>query len=88
MTSAKVVQEIKPLESPDFDKNGQIESKINDFVFKINPGRPDFDTIFDEISSNKKGKEIDVFFCGNREFGRFVQKKSLDHKFKFFKEYF
>ncbi len=45
MTSAKVVQEIKPLESPDFDKQGQIESKLDDFVFKLNPGRPDFDKV-------------------------------------------
>ena len=46
MTSAKTAQEIKPLDMPDFDKNGQIESKLKDFVLKLNPGRPDFDTVF------------------------------------------
>lgn len=45
MTSAKTVQEIKPLDNPDFDKNGQIESKMDDFVLKLNPGRPDFDKV-------------------------------------------
>ncbi len=110
MTSAKVEQEIKPLEMPDFDKNGQIESKIEDFALKLNPGRPDFDKvnlnfsysskkipfkhivlffkIFDEISSKKIGKDVDVFFCGNREFARTVQKKCYNYKFKFFKEIF
>lgn len=87
MSSAKVVQEIKPLDNPDFDKKGQIQSKMSDFVLKLNPGRPDFDKLFSEISASKKGK-VDVFFCGNRDFGKFVNKKCLIHKFKFNKEYF
>ena len=46
MTSSKVVQEIKPLENPEFDKKGQIESKIDDFSIKLIPGRPDFEKVF------------------------------------------
>ena len=45
MTSAKVVQEIKPMDNPCFEKKGQIESKLDDFVFKLNPGRPDLDFV-------------------------------------------
>jgi NADPH oxidase len=88
MTSAKVVQEIKPLENAEFDKKGQIESKLDDFALRLNPGRPDFDRLFEDISATKKGKEVDVFFCGNRQFGRVVQNKCFEHKYKFFKEYF
>ncbi len=46
MTSSKVVQEIKPLENPDFDKKGQIQSQIDDFSIKLTPGRPDLDKVF------------------------------------------
>ncbi|CAF0745978.1 unnamed protein product [Brachionus calyciflorus] len=87
MTSASTVQEIKPLDNPDFDKNGQIESKMDDFVLKLNPGRPDFDKLFTELTKESKDK-VDVFFCGNRDFGKFVQKKCFSHNFKFNKEYF
>jgi hypothetical protein len=46
MTSSKVVQEIKPLENPGFDMEGQIKSKLDDFSIKLIPGRPDFDKVF------------------------------------------
>ncbi|CAF1087428.1 unnamed protein product [Brachionus calyciflorus] len=87
MTSASTVQEIKPLDNPDFDKNGQIESKMDDCVLKLNPGRPDFDKLFTELTKENK-KKVDVFFCGNRDFGKFVQKKCLSHSFNFKKEFF
>lgn len=45
MTSASDVQELKPLDNPDFDKKGQIQSKMDDFSLKLNPGRPDFDQV-------------------------------------------
>ncbi len=41
MTSAKTVQEIKPLENPGFDMHGQIEDMTEDFSLKLLPGRPD-----------------------------------------------
>ena len=87
MTSAKIVQEIRPLDNPEFDKQGQIQSQIDDFSLKLQPGRPDFDKLFDDLNKTRKGK-LDVFFCGNREFGQFVQKKCFKNKFKFYKEYF
>ena len=89
MTSAHQVQEIKPLDYGEFDKNGHMETSmaLDDFSLKLNPGRPDFNKIFADISAKKKGK-VDVFFCGSREFGQTVQKTSLSYKFKFNKEYF
>lgn len=36
--------------------------------------------LFRNISSENKGK-VDVFFCGNSEFGRIVQKKSIQFKY-------
>lgn len=45
MTSANVEQEIRPLDNPEFNKKGQIESKMDDFVLKLNPGRPDFEQV-------------------------------------------
>lgn len=46
MTSANVEQEIRPLDNPEFNKKGQIESKMDDFVLKLNPGRPDFEQVY------------------------------------------
>ncbi len=36
---------------------------------------------------NSKGK-VDVYFCGNPEFGKLVELKSIEYKYKFSKEYF
>jgi hypothetical protein len=41
MTSAKAIQEIRPLENPDFNMHGQIEARVEDFSMKLLPGRPD-----------------------------------------------
>lgn len=45
MSSAKKVEEIHPLEYPDIDTTGIIQSRINDFVLKLNPGRPNFEKV-------------------------------------------
>ena len=45
MTSAKAIQEIKPLENPDFNMRGQIESKVEDFSLKLLPGRPNIQKV-------------------------------------------
>ena len=45
MTSATNVQEIKPLESPKFDRQGQIQERIDDFSLKLMPGRPNIDQV-------------------------------------------
>jgi hypothetical protein len=45
MTSATVEQEIRPLDNPEFNKKGQIQSKMDDFVLKLTPGRPDFEQV-------------------------------------------
>lgn len=65
MTSAKKTQQIKPLDSPDFDTNGQIENKIDEFTLQLNPGRPDFDQVVISFVLNKKRihfNNIFVFF--------------------------
>lgn len=86
MTSAKCEQEIKPIDAQNQTPN-ENEQKTNEFLLKLKPGRPDFDTLFKEISAENKGK-VDVYFCGNSEFGRIVQKKAIQFKYKFSKEYF
>jgi hypothetical protein len=49
MTSAKAIQEIRPLENPDFNMHGQIESKVEDFSVKLLPGRPDIKRVLISI---------------------------------------
>lgn len=90
MTSAKNVQEIRPLDLPDFDRKGQIKkSKHSDnFSLKLIPGRPDLDKLFGNVFKSKRAKDVDVFFCGNKVFGQTVREKSLDYRFKFHKENF
>ena len=89
MTSAREMQEIKSHDYNEMEKNELIEMQmLDDFSLKLNPGRPDFDALFADIYANKRAKDVDVFFCGNREFGQTVQKAALNQKFKFNKEYF
>ncbi len=90
MTSSKNEREIRPMDNPEFDMMGQIDdSEIEDFSLKLQPGRPDIEKLFTEISSNRThDRSVDVFFCGNREFGKIVEKESLKFGFNFSKEHF
>lgn len=45
MTSASVVQEIKPLEYHMADKLEQMQNRNKNFSLKLNPGRPNFDDV-------------------------------------------
>ena len=64
-----------------------LEDKLQELLNKIQPGRPDLEKIFQDISSNKKGK-VEVFFCGANQFGRCVQKNCEKFDFKYSHEYF
>lgn len=44
MTSAKCEQEIKPIDAQNQTPN-ENEQKTNEFLLKLKPGRPDFDTV-------------------------------------------
>jgi hypothetical protein len=69
-------------------EKSKIEEEIIRNLFKnIEPGRPDFDKLFTEISSKKNGK-VHVFFCGNNQLGKIVNKKCRKYKFNFSREYF
>lgn len=93
MTSSKVEREIM-LDASQLgvlnkykEQSLMDESSIKGFSMKLKPGRPPLEKIFTEIEKEKKGK-VDVFFCGNVQFGNLVQKNCLAKKFKFSKEIF
>ena len=69
---------------PDFDS----VNKILFNFYKVNVNLENYlFKLFKKISTENKGK-VDVYFCGNSEFGRIVQKKAIQFKYKFSKEYF
>ncbi|KAK7481433.1 hypothetical protein BaRGS_00027284, partial [Batillaria attramentaria] len=54
---------------------------------RTQPGRPDFDKLFSQISKKAKGK-VKVFFCGAPVLGRTVKHYSHKYKFGFSQETF
>jgi NADPH oxidase 5 len=79
MTSAKIQQEIKLKDN--------INGESNDFSLRLNPGRPNLDEIFLNVSNETKGK-VDVYYCGNVQLGEMIETKCVQYKYKFAKEYF
>lgn len=64
-----------------------LEKKLLELYENIQPGRPDLDKLFQDISMVKKGR-VETFFCGGYTFGKFVKKYCEKYKFKFSREYF
>ena len=79
MTSAKIEQQFK--------MNDNINGESNDYAIRLNPGRPNLDEIFQNVSNENKGK-VDVFFCGNIQLGETIETKCAQFNYKFSKEYF
>ncbi len=89
MSSAKAVQEVKPLVKHQRASDGttSLGGLDKEFSLNLQPGRPDINKLFDQIAVNKKGS-VSVFFCGNRELGSIVQEQAINHNFNFYKEHF
>ncbi len=54
---------------------------------RTQPGRPKWNTFFEEISRQKKGR-VTVFFCGPSEMARVIHQNCNQFGFKFCKEIF
>lgn len=93
MTSAKEVQEIKVHDDVKLrvlNKNLVHETiaDINkDFSMKLTPGRPNWQKVFEKLSSEKKGK-VDAYFCGAPLLGKQIKDKCTQFKFNFSQENF
>jgi len=55
---------------------------------RTNFGRPDWDTLFSEISSQHGVRSVNVFFCGPDELGRSIKRAATRFGFRFRKETF
>ncbi|XP_038049644.1 NADPH oxidase 5-like [Patiria miniata] len=60
---------------------------ITGLMTRTQPGRPDWDRVFDDIARGKRGK-VTVFFCGSPSLGEVIKRKCQDHGFGFRKENF
>jgi len=87
MTSAKNENDIKLMGVPDTERPSNIFSRIDSLGLKLYPGRPNIDNLFANMVNGRAYKS-NVFFCGNREFGKTIQKLCNRYNFNFFKEYF
>lgn len=54
---------------------------------RTQPGRPNWNKVFGEIASQKKGK-VTVFFCGPQQLAKTLHKKCNEFRFEFRKEIF
>ncbi|KAM9311945.1 NADPH oxidase 5-like [Gastrophryne carolinensis] len=54
---------------------------------RTQPGRPDWNKVFQKIEQEKKGK-VQVFFCGSPVLAKVIKAHCEQHSFKFYKENF
>ncbi len=86
-TSKNLKLSFKNLKSHRLKLKDNINGESNDFSLKLNPGRPNLDEIFRNVSNETKGK-VDVYYCGNVQLGEMIETKCVQYKYKFAKEYF
>ncbi|XP_018422903.1 PREDICTED: NADPH oxidase 5 [Nanorana parkeri] len=63
------------------------KDSITGLKTRTQPGRPDWNKVFQKIAQEKKGK-VQVFFCGSPALAKVIKAQCEQFNFKFFKENF